>query len=328
MDNPISTSNSRTHGRWPTAFIAAALLVLCTEIWVYAHRADLMDDYWNKFLINEKWAIAQPPTPYVVMGNSMQKTGLDPRLISDELTLLGVPGAKPLGLEMLLRRYLEHHPAPATIYLYIDPEDTLEQTSVILRYFATVQDALRVWGELSPSERRAFIGRYFATMDMRILSRDRSRPRFIGHNDYFIGFMLDGRGYMPAPDAERTLRPDYFRRHPWRVQVGYSFPDRERRALDRVLKLARERGIRVVLLSSIIPRTVAEAWKNNGFIDRYKRLREDLSVQYPDLRWEGPAVVAYPDGLFGDYGHLNRSGVRFYSSRFLRLHGDRPERLP
>ncbi|MCG3176812.1 MAG: hypothetical protein MOGMAGMI_01776 [Candidatus Omnitrophica bacterium] len=322
MLNRIFTSSSKPL-RAPAAWALAALTILGVEAWVYAHRADMISDYWNKFLINERWAVELPWTPRVVMGNSMQKTGLDPRRISDDLTLLGVPGAKPTGIEMLLERYLDtHRRGPETLYLYIDPEDTLEQTSVILRYFASVSDALRIWGELTPYERWAFIGRYFATLDLRIMSRDAgSRPKFIGHNDYFIAFMKDGRGYMPAPHAGRSIDPDYFVRDPWRVTVGYSFPEREWKALGRVLGRCRERGIRVVLLSTIVPRTVAKAWRENGFVQKYDDLRTRIRQVYPEVAWEGPAVVAYPDGLFGDYGHLNTRGVRFYSSRFVRLHG-------
>lgn len=286
---------------------------------MYAHRPELIRDYWNKFLINEHWMLTLPSKPSVILGNSVQKTAIDPRLIDTGLLVLGVPGAKPMGQELLLRRYLRTHDAPQTLFLYVDPEDTRDSLETILRYFVSFPEFVGLWRDLSWRERAAFLGRYFATLDLRSLSLTK-REVYNGFNDEFIGEMLEGSGYLVSPNAARELSEDWLSDTHRQISTRVSFTARDSKYLYRILDLARERDIRVVLLSMVVPKELAVRFRENGFLADYKQFRTTVRLDYPEVVWEEPAITGLDRKLFGDHSHLNARGSRLQSSRFRHLY--------
>jgi len=237
----ISVRNNTTISSFrklPGGLLVLLLLVVMTEWFVYTSRPDIIQDYWNKFLINEHALVNTPGNcDYLIIGDSIQKTGINPALVRDDILNLGLPGGKPLGLYLLLNRYLRDHNPPKAIFLYVDPEDPRDSLYVILRFFVTIPEALSVWKDLTWRERQVFLMRYWATLDLRKVGLT-VRDKYTGGNRVFIETLIKNRGYMSSPRSDQSLSDDYFLTNRERHQSAVTISNRDMAYLDKIMKVA------------------------------------------------------------------------------------------
>ncbi|MCG2704888.1 MAG: DUF1574 domain-containing protein [Candidatus Omnitrophica bacterium] len=300
----------------PAGFLILLFLFILTEGWVFSKHADLINDYWNKFIINEHTLLELPKDyNYVMIGDSLQKTGIRPLLVSNELLNLGLPGAKPLGQYLLLKRYLARHKPPKVVFLYIDPENERDSLFVILRYFVTPAEFLSVWQDLAWRERQVFFLRYWATLDLRKVGLVK-RDIYPYSNKDYIDTMIENHGFMPSPRTGKAISNDYFTTTKDRYQDKISIKERDMKYLDKLMKLADANNIRVVFLGHLLPEELYSMLKESGFNEDYMRFFDSLKLRYPGASFAGEPFFRLDNKYFGDMSHLNKEGVIKYTEYF------------
>lgn len=313
MSKTITTSSFKS---LPIGLLAAAILILLTESFIYSNRAELTKDYWNKFLINEHVLLEAPgDNDYLIMGDSIQKTGIRPLLVDDKILSLGLPGGKPMSLYLMLERYLKGHKAPKAIFLYVDPEDQHDSPYVILRYFINIPEFISLWKDLTPEERQVFITRYLAVLDLRKVKLTK-RDDYIGSNEIFIKEMKANRGYMPLPRYSFALSEDYFVRDRSRYQARISISGTDMKYLDKFMKLASSKNIKVVFLGFLLPKELYDIFEKIGFNKDYRAFYESLKARYPQEYFVKDPIYYLDNKYFGDMSHLNEAGNELFSRYF------------
>ena len=300
----------------PKGLLIAAALFLLTECFVYLNRSELTKDYWNKFLINEHVLLEAPGDyDYLIMGDSIQKTGIQPLLVDEKCLSLGLPGGKPMSLYLMLERYLKGHKAPKAIFLYVDPEDQHDSPYVILRYFVNIPEFVSVWKDLTPKERQVFITRYLATLDLRKVKLTR-RDDYIGSNENFIKDMKANHGYMPLPHSGVAISEDYFRKDRTRYQAGVSISRTDLKYLDKFMKLASSKNIKVVFLGFLVPEGLYDILEATGFNKNYRAFYASLGFLYTEAYSVKDPIYSMDNKYFGDMSHLNNEGSELFSGYF------------
>lgn len=315
MRKNISISN---FNKTPLGVVLTLALFILTESFIYYHRPDLITDYWNKFLINERNLIDQPKDyDYLIMGDSIQKTGIDPTTVNDKILNLGLPGAKPMGQYLILERYLEKHKPPRAIFLFIDPEFERDSLFVILRYFVNIPEFFSIWRDLTWRERQIFIMRYWASLDMRKTGLTK-RDTYPYPNAVFVGEMKKNQGYMPSPGTDKSIENDYFAANKeLRRQDKISIATRDMRYLDKLIDLARSRNIKVIFFGYFIPKELYDIFEKNGFIKDNTRFINELKLRYPEAVFTKDFILHLDNSYFGDASHLNKNGMKIYTDYFM-----------
>ena len=252
---------------------------------------------------------------YLIMGDSVQKTGIRPVKVNDDLLNIGLPGAKPLSQYLLLKRYLEHHDPPKTVFLYIDPEDPRDSFYMILRYFVNIPEFIEIFQDLTWKEREIFFLRYLASIDLRktgLVKRD----EFQGSNSEFVKTLLDNRGFMPSPRSDISLPPNYFEKNTERVTDNITMTERDMKYLDKLMKLLSEHKIDVVFLHFLEPRGLRVELEETGFNRNYNDFIRLMKRKYPEVYFAKNPILVMGNSLFGDMSHVNARGSEVFTEIF------------
>lgn len=300
----------------PGALLIVLALILLTEWSIYLLRPILIDDYWNKFIINEHNLIDQPGDyDYLIIGDSIQKTGINPRNVDDKILSLGLPGAKPTGLYIMLKRYLAKHKAPKAIFLFVDPEDQRDSSLVVLRYFIAIPEAISLWKDLTPEERKCFVMKYWASLDMRKVGMV-VRDKYPGANSSFVEEMRSNNGYMAAPGTNKTIEDDFFVKTKRRYAEKTSMSGIDIKYLDRFVKLAESKNIKIVFLGALFPKELYGILEKSGFNSDYLSFLEKMKLKYPNVYFVKDPILYLDNKYFGDMTHVNKAGSAVYTQYF------------
>jgi len=309
----ITTSSFK---KLPAGLLVVFLLFLLTEGLVYLNRANLVTDHWNKFLINEHNLLKIDKNfKYIITGDSKQKTGINPKKVSDDLLNLSLPGGKPLGLYLILKRYFATHEAPKVIFVYIGPEAPRDSLLVILRYFVSVPEFISIWNDLSWKERKVFFGRFWATLDLRKVNITQ-RDQYTQSNKGFVKEIMGNRGYMPSPRAGLALNDGYFKNSNYPLDTEVAINDRDMKYLDKIVKLASSNGTKIVFLGYVVPEELYKMLKKDGFNKKYLKYYQGLKKRYPDEYFVDEPILYLKNKYFGDAAHLNGYGTAVYTTYF------------
>ncbi|MDD5040746.1 MAG: hypothetical protein PHY34_06420 [Patescibacteria group bacterium] len=292
------------------------MLFLVTEVLLYSNRADLVSDHWNKFIINEATLLDTGHNyDYIVMGDSVQKTGIIVNDVSDSMVLLTLPGGKPMGLYYLFRRYLYGHTPPKAVFVYVDPFNPRDSFNVILRYFVSVPEFLDMFRDLTWKEKGVFAGRYFASLDLRKVDLVR-RETYPGTNRELIDVMRANNGHMPSPTAKTVLSKDFFDTNKDRLQARADVRPRDMKYLARFMELAEEHDVDVVFMGIVLPKGLHSKLFDMGFNEDYVAFYERLRSMYPNAYFVDDPVIYMDNGYFGDHTHLNSEGSAIFTEYF------------
>ncbi len=302
--------------KFPSGFLIAFALFLLTECFIYTNRAELIEDYWNKFLINEHVLLEQSTDfDYLIMGDSIQKTGIKSTRINEKILNLGLPGGKPMSLYLLLKRYLKKHKPPKAIFLYIGPENPHDSAFVILRYFVDIPEFISIWPDLTWKERQVFITRYLASLDMRKVGLT-ARDKYPYSNKIFVENMIKNRGFMPAPKADKIIKNGYFVYHKKRIQNKIMITERDMKYLDKLVELASSKNIKIVFLGFLLPKELYGIFEKTGFNKSYLKFFDSLKRRYPEASFVTPPILYLENRYFCDPFHTNREGSDIYTEYF------------
>lgn len=317
----MSTRSTDRRFGIPLTFAAVLLIVAMSEAGAYRDRAEWIRDYWNRFTLSEPRLIESPGEfRYLLLGNSIQKTGIRPAELDPEFLSLGLPGAKPLSHYFLLKRYLAGHAAPERIFLYLDPFDERLNFQLVLRYFFNDAEFGEARPDLNREERDAYFSRVIAMIDRRQEWRLKFRPKAEGSYDDFVRSLIANRGYMPAATSSQKLDATNFDPSDpgFDQSIRFSFKPRDWKYLDKLLALCRENDIRVRIGELVFPAELQARAAENGFLRDYDGFWDELKRKYPWVEFAPSALVAAPKERFGDIEHLNAEGSRWYTRYFFQ----------
>lgn len=300
----------------PRAFLIFLTFFLLTEWAIYSLRPVLINDYWNKIIINDS-ALIDAPTDYeyLIMGDSVQRTGIDPVLVNNKILNIGLPGGKPPSLYLLVNRYLKKHKAPKAIFLFVDPEDERDSLLVALRYFVSIPEAVSVWEDLTWEERKCFIMRYWASLDLRKTNLT-VRDKYPYNNSIFVEMMKKNNGYVPSPSAEKIVSEDELSKKFDLDQKSIKISKRDMKYLDKLMKLAASKNIKIVFLGTLFPKKVYDVFESNGFNNSYLSFYEGLRSRYPEAYFVRNPILYLDNKCFGDTTHVNKAGSDIYTQYF------------
>lgn len=313
MQKDISISNFR---KLPGAFLIFIAMVIITESAIYSLRPALIDDYWNKIIINDN-ALIKPPADYdyLIMGDSIQRTGIDPTLVSPGMLNIGLPGGKPPALYIMVQRYLEKHRPPKAIFLFVDPEDEHDSLLVALRYFISIPEVAGIWKDLTWEERLCFVMRYWASLDLRKTGLI-VREKYLNSNESFIEMMKEKDGYVPSANADKIVSNDRLLKRLNIAQKKIKMDKRDMKYLDKLMKLAASKNIKIIFLGTLFPRTTYDIFERSGFNEDYLKFYDSLKRMYPQSYFVAKPILYLDDKYFGDPVHVNKAGAYIYTQYF------------
>jgi len=291
---------------------------MLTETMLYVIRPNFITNFWNKFLINEHHLVElEKDYDYLIMGNSIQKTGINPSKINGDILNLGLPGSKPMGMYILLKRYLKSHKAPKAVFFFVDPEDPLDSIMVVLRYFITVPEFISLWGDLTWRERGYFLLRYWVSFDTRRMKgMEIGGDKYKGGNTAFVREMRKNQGFMPSPKSDLTLGPGYFKNTGDRMLKEVVMTDMDYKYLDKFMALAKSHDIKVVFLGMFVPEELLYIISLTGFAKEYDDFFDYLKERYPGTYFMKKPIAYMGNEGFGDKAHLNEEGSKIYTEYF------------
>jgi hypothetical protein len=318
--------------RWPLGLIGALTLIALGERAVSRRAVS-----WTPPLLTE-WRAARVEAgreakgcEWLALGSSMVKNGVLPGVIEDRTGRRGfnlaIPGAPPSAAYFVLRRALEQGARPSAVVVDF-PHERLEEDPCPAPSVAAWAHLLGAREAIELAFQRgdpSFAGRLLTA---RLLTTARLRHELrtavlaaLGGSPVDHSFatavharnrrvnrgalaqsLSDGFADVP-PESGATDRSESWRCHP----VNAAF-------LDRFLRLAHERGLRVDWLmpphspghQAVIDRSRAEV--------PYTRLVGSLATAFPNLRVIDARFSAFPASVFVDPVHLDSAGAAALSA--------------
>ncbi|MDD5489019.1 MAG: hypothetical protein PHH49_08705, partial [Candidatus Omnitrophica bacterium] len=247
--------------------------------------------------------------------DSVQKTGIRAYEVNGEILLPTLPGGKPMNLYFLLKRYLAEHAPPQAIFLYIDPFTPEDSSLVVLRYFTSIPEFLDMWPDLTWRERKVFISRYWASLDLRKVGLTQRR-KYPYSNKKLVDDMVSHNGYIEAPEAEGEIPADYFSEHVERFQFRTDIRQVDLKYLDKFMRLAAANGIDVVFMGMVVPEGLNAVLEDLGFNADYIGFYDGLKSEYPKAYFLSEPILTLENRYFCDSTHLNTRGSELYTEYF------------
>lgn len=329
MTSPSSTSSS-SRRRWPRGLAVAVALLAVVEIggarqtWLWAYVPDSQTGIIDAL---ESQVIAPAPPPLVVlMGSSRMRDAVAPRVLEVELGLpagavlnLGVTAGTPFDALTLYRRNREKLGRARAVVVGIEDwhfNAGLDPNERDRRYMSWSERWHGFRGEATLSLAAGWIWRtYDAQGPLRRLARALVRGR-----DAALPIAPDGRVRWrkierdegpETTDVAAQIERTYRRFTPGRLRVD---------ALERLISLAREDGVRVFVVQ--LPWRdayvdYAEAHHAAAFAAA-RRMAEGIEGADVVL-YDRASALGIPARHFYDYGHLTPPGARVMTRRLAEV---------
>jgi len=344
-----STSHSK---RFPTAFVAAVIIVVILEVVVFS-GIYLLGDVSNVCIVHKEEFIEEPGDYDVAVFGASRALAIDARSLEglDDRYMTVYNCSLPhmgtsLEFALTLRKYLENKEKPDVIMLSIPPEmfgiadkegifagDPQGEMGRFRRFFSCV-DFLRFvpfrekWRlitdyvyTLLPSANHAFFIRRILPLDKIPEWRRRVRWAYIqyGKNRTALEHMIQTNGQV-IYHADAVVSEEAF-------DTGLPAEKDDRISVDnisrvhnvsRFMEIACEENIPVLFFFMPV---IAERYKvleKCGFMDAVEAKLRAWEKEYPNVRYCRFYDIAYDKQYFGDWSHLNAAGVERFNAEIRR----------
>jgi hypothetical protein len=118
-------------------------------------------------------------------------------------------------------------------------------------------------------------------------------------------------GVDPAVVSEQRARAS---------QDRFLLSDISRLYLERIASDADAEGVRLVLMTAALPRSVFDGWRRSGYLDGYEAALRGIAARHPSVRVEPSGRFAdVPDEEMYDRSHLKPAPAKRYGERVLAL---------
>jgi hypothetical protein len=268
----------------------------------------------------------------VFLGDSACRVGIDPKLFGEVagLSAWNLGGQFSLGIdgmELIIRAYLDHHPAPRAVVFCVNPRVLgLSTTEFVSPWREMHARFMRCYGsslsDAEPPTQRSV--QYLAGEGVRIAYRratkgkeyyvDASIPGGAGTYRDYQRATLQGRGFAALDNAVKDSAADSAK-----VPVGPCVVAASWRAgLRALVRRLQERDI--ALLVRLAPVSAAHPLEDSAELTE---TLSELESTYSNTHVSRPAIIVYDDRLLHDDVHLNADG----STQFTTLVAEEVQRV-
>ncbi len=326
---PAIATRTRGARRFLTAFGITVLLML-SGAWAFTARFQdgFLDPEFGMWTAKEHMVATCDLGATLVMGDSRAVAGFVPAELGDS-TNLALGGASPIEMYFMTERVLRCPTAPRRVILSFSPPQLVADTYYWPRtaLFGFLDDA-----ELNDVRRTAH-----AVNDTSLYG-----PPNVGDLDarltnwlyahrfpsYAVSSVINAHG-LGRLAQNRQFHADVLRtrgQHLYGMDWGSDAPAEEAfmtrfvpsplvdAYMRRLIAALAARGTQVLY----IPAPLNEATMTRmdpAVIHQIGVYVDALQARFANFRLIGPAVVSYPNHLFGDWAHLSAQGSRLFSAR-------------
>lgn len=356
MSTSSSEQTQRRSWPWLVAAVLAAILVVETLL-ALGERSYMSDQV---LIYGEKlaWAERGPEAEILVFGDSATVAAFDPaqlaRLLPQEVRVqnLALSATGPVGGEMLLRRYLDAHPAPELVVLAYSPLSLADEpagafATYPLAHLLGAKELLRVMRDAPSADQ---LWQWLATRLPSYRHRDAipsalasvvldGFPPLLSGVFGLLGVAEGSRdaewirwGVTQRAARNRRILAEYRESAGWRYFEAYARPGgrlpadvdftgyrpfeevspREARALERLLGLCADAGVPVLVLPAPLPEGLARVLAADGGAERLAAFWERLRRDHAHLSGPAQGMHPLPHRYFGDPTHANPQGATRY----------------
>ncbi|WP_435018975.1 DUF1574 family protein [Tundrisphaera sp. TA3] len=294
--------------------------------------------HWDWRIYGKAVASKAKRCDLLLLGDSLVKFGVIPRVVRDRSGMDGFNAALHVGQTstsyFMLRRALEGGAKPKAILLDLTPHllaqapdennnlwgELLRPGEAFDLAWAMGRDsdffARTLAASYVPSFRERFEIRkgIAAALEGKSTSSAAMIRGFRRNWRLHDGAQLNGDGAGPDQDWDAWTRTLYSRWAPHPVNLAY---------LDRLLGLARDRGIPVLWYLPVIHPEVQARTEQSGFDASYTRFVEEVRARHPEVTVIDARKAEFAADLFTDGAHLTGRGALKLSAAFGDLLRDR-----
>lgn len=320
------TSRSR---RFLGAFGATALLALAAA-WLFTanFQNGFLDPEFGMWRAKEHMVATCDLGATLVMGDSRAVAGFVPAELGDT-TNLALGGASPIEMYYMTERVLRCPTAPRRVILSFSPPQIVRDEYYWPRtaLFGFLSD--RQLDEVRRTARALGDTSLYSAANIGDLDARLTDWLYAHHfPSYAIASVFDARG-VGRLAKNRQIYADTLRargHHLYGENSGFDVPAEEAYMtsltpsplidtyMRRLISALAARGTQVLYIPA--PLNDATASRLDPTVVRQIGVYlHGLQVRFANFRLIGPAVVGYPDRLFGDASHLNAEGARLFSAR-------------
>jgi hypothetical protein len=313
-------------------FIAATFttvfLISAAWVWAIYGRMWFLDPEYAMWLAKGQMVNSCDVGETTILGDSRAMAGLIPAKISDTTVNLAAGGASPIETKHMVKDILKCPNLPKRVILpflplYMTEEQVYWERTALFNYLTydemeeVRETVLRLDDHLVYSTNRfdsylekiknlsyslSFPTYYFPAM---------VHAGFVGRkqrNEIELQKTLQGRGhhFFGMADETEWLAPEALMENfaPRPVLVNY---------YDRVLKMLRERGIKVYFVGAPLNEPSRKHLKPE-VVEQFTKFIRDREARDPNFRALGDLLPSLPAKYFGDEEHLNAKGAAIWSA--------------
>ncbi len=343
MSSSISSSESlperaaateaarRTGGsrRFLGAFAITALLSLAVA-WVFTARFQdgFLDPEFGMWRAKEHLVATCDLGDTLILGDSRAVAGFVPAELGDA-TNLALGGASPIEMYFMAERALRCPNAPRRVILSFSPPLLIDDTNyywprtALFGFLSDAQmDAVRRTAR-AVGDTSLYPAPNVGDLDARLTDW------LYAHHfpSYAVSSVVNARGFGRLAENHRFYDEVLRTRghHLYGTNSGFDVPADEAFLtrfkpspltdvyMRRLIAALAARGAEVLY----IPAPLNEATTSRmdpAVVRQISAYLDGLQARFANFRLIGPAVVSYPDKLFGDAHHLNAQGARLFSA--------------
>ena len=267
-----------------------------------------------------------PPVKYLFIGESRMNAGIDFKKIPKAYSFAS-GGSTPIEMYYIWKKYINHNPAPDTVFLTVSPRFLVE-------CFSFWTFAVRS-GFFNTSEMNEIIKQYLKNIEDTVLG-DFPKVKYMLYKfNWPMYYQNDIRKYylLKAKAKNEAIINDMKQRQGGRFHPGLK---------ESCSKLNHETSYKNFapspLLDFYLKRTLNSIKSHNSkliflfmpmnessyqvlypeFKKGYEKYVSDIQNKFPKFKITHN-IYSYPDSLFGDESHLNEKGKKVFTDSLCRL---------
>lgn len=315
--------------RFLGAFVVTVLLVLAAA-WIFTARFQdgFLDPEFGMWRAKEHLVATCDLGNTLILGDSRAVAGFVPAELGDA-TNLALGGASPIEMYFMAERALRCPTAPRRVILSFSPPLLIDDA-----YYYWPRTAL--FGFLSDAQMDAVRRTARAVGDTSLYPAPnigdldaRLTDWLYAHRfpSYAMSSVINARGFGRLAENHRFYDEVLRTRgqHLYGTNSGFDEPSEETLLtrfkpspltdayMERLIAALAAHGTEVLYVPA--PLNEATMSRMNPTVVRHiSAYLDGLQARFANFRLIGPAVVSYPDKLFGDSHHMNALGARLFSA--------------
>ena len=270
--------------------------------------------------ISDFYALPVNSLDVIILGSSHAMCSYDPTKIQEDLNLstfnLGTALQQPDTAYYLLKEVLKTQKPKYLIYdVYfktMQDEYSNEQALTVLKELHMSKNAIALfWSNLNMDGKVSYYNNWVSPFGKIQDVMENPVPRQLTPPESYLG-----RGFYSSKGvvAADLLKAE---KHPFPTEYQ-GFHSRQVTYLKKLINLAQENGIEVILTGAPLPPTIfSRISYYDNVLDEVRNIADEHNVEFYDFAV--PACQFLEDTDFADQGHLNQTGCNKFMNYFIAI---------